>query len=90
MMKRKIFIRDMLGLVLIVSIVMVGLGILLDVLAIFAYFDHEEMIMRLFFHESLYLFVFLIPPYFIAKYINTSELIAAINEYRLMKNRSER
>lgn len=89
-MKKKVFVRDILGLGLIVSIVMAGLGILLMILAIFAYFDHEDAIAALFTHESLYLIVFLLPPYFIAKYINTSELVAAMNEYRLMKSRRER
>ena len=85
----KVFLRDFLGLLLIVSTVLAGLCMLLDVLALFAYVNHEDVIASLFFHESLYLLMFFIPPYFIGRYINKSEWVKAVEEYLLMKSKSE-
>jgi hypothetical protein len=66
----KVFLRDILGLALVISTVLAALCILLDIFAVFAYLNHEEKIASIFFDESFYLLVFFIPPYFISKYIN--------------------
>lgn len=83
------YVRNILGLALIVSTVCAALSIILDILSGLAFLSHEEVIASLFFHESFYLYLFFIPPYFIAKYINRPELIAAVKEFELMKSRSE-
>lgn len=83
------FVRDFLGLLLIVCTVLAGLSVLLCLLALFAYINHEALIASTFFHESYYLIAFIIPPYFIARYINRSETLAAVDQYLLMKNKSE-
>lgn len=85
----KIILRDILGLIVIVSTILAVLGILLDGLVLFAYVSHEQVIADLFFHESFYLLIFLIPPYFLVKYINKPELVAEIEQYLLIKHKSE-
>ncbi|MDF2152869.1 D-fructose-6-phosphate amidotransferase [Vibrio sp. CAU 1672] len=85
----KVYFRDFLGLVLIFSTVLAGLGVLLDMLAVFTYLNHEEAIAISFLHESFYLLVFFVPPYFIAKYINRAELVKAVEEFLLMKSKTE-
>lgn len=84
-MMYKHYLREFLGLAFIVSVVLGTLSLLLDLLAVFAYWNHEQLIADLFLHESLYFIVFVIPPYFIAKYINRSELTRASNHYLKMK-----
>ncbi|EKO3384158.1 D-fructose-6-phosphate amidotransferase [Vibrio fluvialis] len=85
----KMFLRDLLGLILIVSTVLALLSVLLDLLALLAYVNHETQVATLLFDESFYLLVFFIPPYFIAKYINRAEVVKAVDEYQLMKSKSE-
>ena len=88
-MMYKHYLREFLGLAFIVSVVLGTLSLLLDLLAAFAYWNHEELIANLFLHESLYFIVFIIPPYFIAKFINQSELIKASGDYLKMKRTAE-
>ena len=92
MSKSKIFFRDLLGLILILSSVSVTIAVLLDLLAVLTHFSHEDMISATFFHESLPLFLFIIPAIVIAKYINRPEWVDAVKNYRLnaAKNLSER
>ncbi|MUL16987.1 D-fructose-6-phosphate amidotransferase [Aliivibrio fischeri] len=71
----KAYQRDILGLAFIISSVLATLYILLDISALFAYLNHEEKIASIFIHESVYFLVFLIPPYFIAKYMNQKDTI---------------
>ncbi|CED56707.1 D-fructose-6-phosphate amidotransferase [Aliivibrio wodanis] len=71
-------LRDILGLALIISIVLATLDVLLDMLALFAYINHEDKIASVFFHESFYLLVFFIPPYFISKYISSQDKVEVI------------
>ncbi len=85
----KMFLRDFLGLVLIVSTVLALLSILLDLLALMAYFNHETQVATVLFDESFYMLVFFVPPYFIAKYINRTDVVKAVDEYQLMKSKSE-
>ncbi|WP_154180243.1 D-fructose-6-phosphate amidotransferase [Vibrio furnissii] len=85
----KMFLRDFLGLVLIVSIVLALLSVLLDLLALMAYFNHETQVATVLFDESFYMLVFFVPPYFIAKYINRTDVVKAVDEYQLMKSKSE-
>ncbi|MDD9155221.1 D-fructose-6-phosphate amidotransferase [Aliivibrio sp. S4TY2] len=69
-----VYRRDILGLVLLISIVLATLYLLLDLLALFAYLNHEKEIASIFFHQSFYFLVFFIPPYFIAKYIKQMDI----------------
>ncbi|EDL55845.1 MULTISPECIES: hypothetical protein [Vibrio] len=85
----KMFVRDFLGLLLIVCTVLAGLCVLLCLLALFAYVNHETILASDFFHESFYLIVFFIPPYFIARHINRAETVTAVEQYLLMKSKSE-
>ncbi|MUK25105.1 D-fructose-6-phosphate amidotransferase [Aliivibrio fischeri] len=71
----KAYQRDILGLSFIISSVLATLYILLDISALFAYLNHEEKIASIFIHESIYFLIFLIPPYFIAKYMNRKDTI---------------
>lgn len=88
-MMYKHYLRELLGLAFIISVVLGSLSLLLDLLAVFAYWSHEELIANLFLHESLYYIVFIIPPYFIAKFINQSELTKASGDYLKMKRVAE-
>jgi|GEM_PF-1167600 len=83
------FIRDTLGIALIVSTILAGLSIFLDVLGVLAYLNHESHIATIFFHESFYFLGFLIPPYFIAKYINRPDMLAAAQAYQRAKSQAE-
>lgn len=69
-----VYQRDILGLVLLMSTVLATLYILLDILALFAYLNHEKEIASIFFHQSFYFLVFFIPPYYIAKYIKCMDV----------------
>lgn len=69
-----VYQRDMLGLVLLISTILSTLYILLDMLALFAYLNHEKEIALMFFQQSFYFLAFFIPPYFIAKYIKRMDV----------------
>ncbi len=66
----KNFLRDSLGLVLIISAAFAVFSIVLDFSAIFAYLCHEDLIATVFFHESFYFLAFLVPAFFIGKLIS--------------------
>lgn len=83
----KVFLRDMLGLVLILSAVLALFSLLLDLTALFAYLHHDSGHASLLLHESYYLLVFFIPPYFIGKYINRAEVVQAVEDFLLMKSK---
>ncbi len=85
----KVVLRDFLGLIVIISIILATLGVLLDLIVVFAYFSHEQSIAGTFFHESFYLLVFFIPPYFIVKYINNTKMISELEAYLIVKYRGE-
>lgn len=85
----KVILRNLLGLLLIISVVLCGLYLLLDVLALFAYFNHEVVIANQFIDESFYLLIFFVPPYFIGKYINRPDIVKAVEDYLLSKSKSE-
>lgn len=85
----KVIIRDFLGLIVIISTILATLGILLDLVMVFAYLTNENSIANMFFHESFYLLVFLIPPYFIAKYITNSQRVEDVEAYLLLKHKNE-
>ncbi|MGU3846598.1 D-fructose-6-phosphate amidotransferase, partial [Vibrio diabolicus] len=73
-MAYKHFIRELLGLAIVVSVVFGVLGVMLELFALTALWEHQQAIADVFFHESLYFVVFLIPPYFLWKLINRPEL----------------
>ncbi len=85
----KNFLRELLGLVLVISTAFVALSVLLDVWAFLAYVSHEDVIATTFFHESFFLLAFLVPAFFIGKLINRPDWVSAAQEYQLLKNKSE-
>jgi len=85
----KVALRNLLGLILIISSILSGLCILMDAAGVFAYFNHEQLIASQLFHESFYILVFFVPPYFIGKYINKADIVKALEEYRLLKSHTE-
>jgi len=85
----KVILRDFLGLIVIMSVVLATLGLLLDFMVVFAYFSNEQSIAGTFFHESFYLLAFIVPAYFIVKYINNTQMVVELEAYLLAKDRSE-
>lgn len=75
MTQLKVYLRDILGLLLLISTTLAALYVLLDIVALFAYLNDEQEIASTFFQQSFYLLVFFIPPYFIAKYIKRLDII---------------
>lgn len=73
-MAYKFFIRELLGLAIVVSVVFGVLGVMLDLFALTALWEHQDAIAQIFFHESFYFIAFLIPPFFLWKIINRSDL----------------
>ncbi len=86
----KYFIRELLGLAIVVSVVFGVLGLMLELFALTAFFEHQDSIARVFFDESLYFIVFFIPPYFLWKLINRPDLVGAAQSYVAMKIEAER
>lgn len=89
-MALKYFIRELLGLAIVVCVVFGVLGLMLDLFALTALVEHQDSIARIFFHESLYFIVFFIPPYFLWKLINRPDLVIAAQDYLAMKIEAER
>ncbi|EDP58394.1 hypothetical protein [Vibrio sp. AND4] len=85
----KHYIREALGLAIVISMVCGSLSILLDFFALVALCGHQEEIAHIFFHESFYFAVFFIPPYFLWKVITHPDLVAATEGFQASK-RSER
>ncbi|CAE6883746.1 hypothetical protein ACOMICROBIO_EPCKBFOG_00347 [Vibrio sp. B1FLJ16] len=63
-MALKYFIRELLGLAIVVCVVFGVLGLMLDLFALTAFVEHQDSIARIFFHESLYFIVFFYPAIF--------------------------
>ncbi|MBT0033558.1 D-fructose-6-phosphate amidotransferase [Vibrio alginolyticus] len=88
-MAYKHFVRELLGLAIVVSVVFGVLGVMLELFALTALWEHQQTIADVFFHESLYFIVFLIPPYFLWKLINRPELVSSDQAYLAMKLEAE-
>lgn len=88
-MAYKHFLRELLGLTIVVSIVLGGMGIILDLYALTAITEHQETLADFFFNESLYFLIFLIPPYFLVKIINRPSWVNADQAYIAMKLKLE-
>ncbi|OCH16654.1 D-fructose-6-phosphate amidotransferase [Aliivibrio sp. 1S165] len=71
----KVFQRDLLGLLLIVLTALVALYVLLNIFALFAYVNNEDKIASTFLDQSFYLMVFVIPPYFLDRYLSSHHVI---------------
>ncbi|TOH86892.1 D-fructose-6-phosphate amidotransferase, partial [Vibrio parahaemolyticus] len=63
------------------SVVFGVLGVMLDLFALTALWEHQDAIAQIFFHESFYFIAFLIPPFFLWKIINRSDLVTAAQNY---------
>lgn len=81
-MAYKHYIRELLGLTVIISVVFGMLGILLDVFALTALYGHQNSIANTFFHESFYFVAFLVPPLFLWRVISRPSLVSATQEYQ--------
>ncbi|UXI03922.1 D-fructose-6-phosphate amidotransferase [Photobacterium sp. TY1-4] len=79
----KLYLRDLLGITMILSAILVTLGSIFGVLAILTHFSHEDAIASTFLHESVPLFVFLIPFYLISRYINRPQWVIGVQQYLL-------
>jgi len=79
----KLYFRDLLGLTLVVSAILVMLGGIFGILAILNYLSHEEVLANTYIHESLPLFVFLLPSYFLGKYINRPKWVSEVEAFQL-------
>ncbi|EJC7120178.1 D-fructose-6-phosphate amidotransferase [Vibrio parahaemolyticus] len=88
-MAYKFFIRELLGLAIVVSVVFGVLGVILDLFALTALWEHQDAIAQIFFHESFYFIAFLIPPFFLWKLINRSDLVTAAQNYIALKLEAE-
>ncbi|WP_375748445.1 D-fructose-6-phosphate amidotransferase [Vibrio sp. HN007] len=85
----RVYYRDFLGLALILSCVFVVIAIQLDVMALLAHLSHDDAIASTFFYESIPLFLFVIPPYFIGRYINQKKWVSDTQKYRLEMSKKE-
>ncbi|MDV6252582.1 D-fructose-6-phosphate amidotransferase [Vibrio sp. EA2] len=86
----KYFLRELLGLAIVVCVVFGVVGVLLDLFALTAFFEHQDSIANIFFHESLYFVIFFIPPYFLWKLIDRPDLVLATQKYLAERLESER
>ncbi|MGR5143353.1 D-fructose-6-phosphate amidotransferase [Photobacterium sp. DNB23_23_1] len=79
----KLYLRDLLGIGLVISAVLVVLGFIFCLLAALNFFTHEEVLANTYLHEALPLFVFLLPSLAIARFINRPRWIHDVEEYQL-------
>lgn len=86
----KYFLREFLGLIIVVCIVFGVVGVMLDLFALTAFFEHQDSIAHVFFHESLYFVFFFIPPYFLWKLINRPDLVLATQKCLAARLEAER
>ncbi|BDR14626.1 D-fructose-6-phosphate amidotransferase [Vibrio sp. STUT-A11] len=86
----KYFLRELLGLAIVVCVVFGVVGVLLDLFALTAFFEHQDSIANVFFHESLYFVIFFIPPYFLWKLIDRPDLVLATQKYLAARLEAER
>ena len=80
----KHYLRELLGLAIVVSVVFGALSILLDFCALAVLCEHQEDIAHIFFHESFYFVAFLVPPYFLWQVINRPDLVAQQKSTKLI------
>ncbi|MCW8329996.1 D-fructose-6-phosphate amidotransferase [Photobacterium sp. SDRW27] len=79
----KLYFRDLLGLTLVISAILVMLGSIFGILAILNFYFHEDVLANTYVHESIPLFVFLIPCYLLGKYISRPKWVSEVEEYQL-------
>ncbi|MGF1690989.1 D-fructose-6-phosphate amidotransferase [Photobacterium kagoshimensis] len=79
----KIYLRDILGLGLIILSVMTVLGTLFSVLAALNYLSHEEAMAATYIKEAIPLMLCILPAFFLGKYINKPAWVIATDDFRL-------
>lgn len=79
----KLYFRDLLGLGLLLSAIMVMLGIIFSILGILNYASNEALLARTYFYEAIPLFFFMIPSLLLAKVISRPAWIHDIEDYQL-------
>ncbi|MGF1792495.1 MULTISPECIES: D-fructose-6-phosphate amidotransferase [Photobacterium] len=80
----KVYLRDFLGLILVILSVLALLGAIFDVLAVLNYVSDEKARASVYLHESLPLLICILPTFIIAKIINRPSWIIGSEDYRLM------
>ncbi|MGF1688173.1 D-fructose-6-phosphate amidotransferase [Photobacterium japonica] len=79
----KCYLRDVLGLGLIISSVMVMLGIIFSVLAVLNYLAGQDVAANTFLQEALPLFFFMVPSVLLARFISRPQWIHDIEDFQL-------
>ncbi|KHT61905.1 D-fructose-6-phosphate amidotransferase [Photobacterium gaetbulicola] len=79
----KLYLRDLLGIGLVISAILVVLGLIFCTLAALNFITHEEVLANTYLHEALPLFFFLLPCIAIARFISRPKWVHSIEEYQL-------
>ncbi|MDO6497890.1 D-fructose-6-phosphate amidotransferase [Photobacterium sanguinicancri] len=85
----KIYLRDILGLGLIILSVMTVLGILFSILAALNYISHEEAMAATYLKEAIPLMLCIIPALLLGKYINKPAWVIATDDFRLSSAKNQ-
>lgn len=79
----RLYLRDLLGIGLVVSAILVVLGLIFSILAALNFITHEEVLASTYLHEALPLFFFILPGLAIGKFINRPKWVHDVEEYQL-------
>ncbi|MGF1727479.1 D-fructose-6-phosphate amidotransferase [Photobacterium nomapromontoriensis] len=79
----KLYFRDLLGLGLLLSAIMVMLGIIFSILGAINYASDHDILAQTFFYEAIPLFFFMIPSLLLARVISRPAWIHDVEDYQL-------
>lgn len=79
----RLYLRDLLGIGLVISAILVVLGLIFSVLAALNFITHEEVLANTYLNEALPLFLFVLPGFLIARFINRPQWVHDVEEYHL-------
>ncbi|KLV02150.1 D-fructose-6-phosphate amidotransferase [Photobacterium aphoticum] len=79
----KLYLRDILGLGLLISAILVMLGIIFSLLGALNYFIGQDMAADTFMREAIPLFFFMVPCFLLAKIISRPQWIHDVEDYQL-------
>ncbi|OAN13207.1 D-fructose-6-phosphate amidotransferase [Photobacterium jeanii] len=85
----KIYLRDILGLGVIILSVMAVIGTLFSILAMLNYMTHEDAMAANFITEAIPLLLCSIPAFILAKFINKPAWVIATDDFRLKSARDK-
>ncbi|MGF1701521.1 D-fructose-6-phosphate amidotransferase [Photobacterium makurazakiensis] len=83
----KVYFRDILGIILVISAAMVMLGTIFSLLSVLNYYSHEEAYASAYIHDAIPLFLFFIPCILLGKYINRPQWVHDVEAYLLEKSK---